>query len=50
MNRQVAVLLLAAFAAGPLLAREPGFGEFRAAQESVSLQALHPKVDGQNAD
>jgi hypothetical protein len=34
MNRQVAVLLLAAAAAG--FAREPGFGEFRAVQESLS--------------
>jgi hypothetical protein len=48
VNRQVAVLLLAAVAAEPLTANQPGFFEFRA--EHDSLQAVHPKVGGQNAD
>jgi hypothetical protein len=45
VNRHAAVLLLAVVSVGPLLARAPGFGEFRAVQES--LKTVHPRVGGQ---
>jgi hypothetical protein len=47
MSKTVVGLLLALLAAGPLLAREPEFAEFRAVQESLSR--VHSRVGGQNA-
>jgi hypothetical protein len=46
MSKTAVGLLLALLTAGSLLAREPGFAEFRAVQESLSLQTVHPKVGG----